>query len=53
MRPFLDPAEWDCWYEGKPAAKDLDGTDGRVAVWNTVMDEHNYLARRWSELTAG
>jgi len=73
VRPFLDPAEWDYWYEGKPAAKDLEGTDGRVAVragavrsggsywrrasriavWNTVMDEHNYLARRWSELTAG
>ncbi|WP_342240676.1 ABC transporter substrate-binding protein [Inquilinus sp. OTU3971] len=72
VRPFLDPAEWDYWYEGKPAAKDLEGTDGRVAVragavrsggsywrrasriavWNTVMDEHNYLARRWSELTA-
>ncbi len=22
----------------------------RIAVWNAVMDEHNYLARRWNEL---
>jgi putative spermidine/putrescine transport system substrate-binding protein len=21
-----------------------------VAVWNSVMDEHNYLVRRWNEL---
>ena len=20
-----------------------------VAVWNTVMDEHNYLVRKWTE----
>lgn len=24
----------------------------RVAVWNTTMNEHNYLVRRWSELVA-
>lgn len=23
---------------------------GNVAVWNTVMDEHNYLVRKWTEL---
>lgn len=22
---------------------------GRIAVWNSVMDEHNYLVRRWNE----
>ncbi len=22
---------------------------GRIAVWNSVMDEHNYLVRRWTE----
>ncbi len=26
---------------------------GRVAVWNTVMDEHNYLVRRWDGAMAG
>jgi putative spermidine/putrescine transport system substrate-binding protein len=24
-----------------------------IAVWNTTMDEHNYLTRRWVELVAG
>lgn len=23
---------------------------GSIAVWNTTMDEHNYLARRWARL---
>jgi putative spermidine/putrescine transport system substrate-binding protein len=23
---------------------------GRVAVWSTIMPEHNYLLRRWREL---
>ncbi|MEO5364314.1 MAG: extracellular solute-binding protein [Magnetococcus sp. DMHC-8] len=31
-RPYLTPAEWDYWYEGKPAAMDLRGPEGRVAV---------------------
>jgi putative spermidine/putrescine transport system substrate-binding protein len=26
---------------------------GSIAVWNTTMDEHNYLTRRWAELVAG
>jgi putative spermidine/putrescine transport system substrate-binding protein len=25
----------------------------RIAVWNTTMDEHNYLTRRWAELVTG
>jgi len=31
-RPFLTDAEWDYWYAGKPAARDLRGTDGRISV---------------------
>lgn len=31
-RPFLSPAEWDYWYDGKPASEDLRGTDGNVCV---------------------
>ena len=23
---------------------------GRIACWNTVMDEHEHLARRWEDL---
>lgn len=69
VRDWLSPEEWDYWYEGKPAASDLPGPDGRVvvrqnasraggsywrkashiAVWNTTMDEHNYLTRRWKD----
>ncbi|MBT7443109.1 MAG: extracellular solute-binding protein [Methylococcales bacterium] len=29
---FMAQAEWDYWYQGKPAAVDLRGTDGRVSV---------------------
>jgi putative spermidine/putrescine transport system substrate-binding protein len=36
------------------AGRRRDGGDyaarlGRIAVWNSVMDEHNYLVRRWNE----
>jgi putative spermidine/putrescine transport system substrate-binding protein len=68
-RRFLSDAEWDYWYEGKAAVRDLPDPYGdicvrageareggscfermsRVRVWNTVMDDHNYLARRWNE----
>ena len=68
----LSPDEWGYWYEGRPAAGDLPGPDGRIAVragqvrsggsywrrasriavWNTTMDEHNYLVRRWNQFVA-
>ena len=68
-KKFLSQAEWDYWYDGKPAAEDMkdpfgrlmekagrtrDGGSfeeriGRIAVWNTVMDEDRYLTRRWNE----
>ncbi|MFD2239393.1 ABC transporter substrate-binding protein [Aureimonas populi] len=71
VREHLSPAEWDYWYDGRPARGVLCGPDGRpaiqagevrsggsywsrashIALWNTTMDEHNYLVRRWSELT--
>lgn len=70
VRKYLEPAEWDYWYGGKPAVRPLPDTDGtlairagevrsggsywsraaHIAIWNTTMDEHNYLVRRWSEL---
>jgi putative spermidine/putrescine transport system substrate-binding protein len=27
--------------------------EGRIAVWNTVMDEDRYMTRRWNEFIAG
>ncbi|MEW6990546.1 PotD/PotF family extracellular solute-binding protein [Colwelliaceae bacterium 6441] len=29
---YLSPEEWDYWYEGKPAKRDLSGTDNKVSV---------------------
>lgn len=73
-RDYLSAAEWDYWYEGKPATELLFGSDGdpliepghvreggsydervrRISVWNSVMDEHNYLVRKWADfLRAG
>jgi len=68
-RDHLSPAEWDYWYDGKPAAQALPGSDGEpliepgevreggayaqrmghIGVWNAVMDEHNYLVRKWAD----
>lgn len=68
-RRHLSEAEWNYWYEGKPAPCDLpdpfgdicvlagESRDGgsylarmsRVRVWNTIMEDHNYLVRRWVE----
>jgi putative spermidine/putrescine transport system substrate-binding protein len=70
VRRYLAEEEWNYWYEGETATKDLPGPDGettifkgetrsggayrqrasRIAVWNTTMDEHNYLVRRWAQL---
>ncbi len=72
-RPLMTPEEWDYWYEGMPAATDLHGTDGKVAVqrgetrsggayttrfehvavWNTVIDQYEYLLLRWKDLLLG
>ncbi|MFV0408540.1 MAG: PotD/PotF family extracellular solute-binding protein [Paracoccus sp. (in: a-proteobacteria)] len=72
VKAQLDRAEWDYWYEGLPAARDLCDVTGQrairagevrsggsrtarakhVAIWNSTMDEHNYLVRRWNEMVA-
>ncbi len=69
VKTHLEPEEWDYWYMGKPAAKELPdpfGTiivpkgeirDGgsywdrfkKIAVWNSLMDENDYLVKRWTE----
>ena len=70
VRAVLNPEEWDYWYEGKPAARNLPDPNGReairageirsggsyraranhIAVWNSAMDEHNFLVRRWNKI---
>ena len=69
VKKFLEPEEWDFWYLGKPAAKELpdpfdtiivekdEVRDGgsywdrfkNIAVWNSLMDENDYLVKRWTE----
>ena len=31
-KKFMSEAEWDYWYDGKPAVTDLKGTDGKISV---------------------
>lgn len=31
-RPYMEPDEWAYWYEGKIAARDLKGPDGKISV---------------------
>ncbi len=73
VREELSKAEWGYWYEGREAAEDLVGADGKtivvrtgarrsggsygerashIALWNTVMDEHNYVSRNWSRFVS-
>ncbi|MEQ1622949.1 MAG: extracellular solute-binding protein [Methylococcales bacterium] len=69
MMRTLSEEEWDFWYGGRPAAKDLISLHGETAVfkgetrpggsyenrisgiaaWSTIMNEHNYIVRRWRE----
>ena len=69
VKKHLEPEEWDYWYMGKPAAKELpdpfdtiivekgEVRDGgsywdrfsNIAVWNSLMDENDYLVKRWTE----
>ena len=71
-KEHLPADEWDFWYEGKPAARELPdpfGTplikkgavrDGgsyeqrfkKIAVWNSMMTENDYLVKRWTEFLA-
>jgi putative spermidine/putrescine transport system substrate-binding protein len=45
-RPQLSTAEWDYWYRGKPAAKDLSGTNGKAVVrQGQVRDGGSYEQR--------
>lgn len=67
-RQHMDPVEWDYWFMGLPARRQILSNYGNVAaevgdvrsggsfteqignvsIWNAVMDEQNYLSRRWS-----
>ena len=45
-RKYLEPAEWDFWYEGKPAAKELPDPFGTIIVEKgEVRDAGSYWNR--------
>jgi putative spermidine/putrescine transport system substrate-binding protein len=45
-RRHVDPAEWDYWIEGKPAAKDLTGAFGDVTIRKGQARDGGSFARR-------
>ncbi len=69
VKKHLPKEDWDFWYEGKPAAKELPDPFGspliakgavrdggsyeqrfkKIAVWNSIMKENDYLVKRWTE----
>ena len=50
VRPRLEPEEWDYWYEGKPATRDLPGTDGKTAVAAGSMRNGGSYTNRLSNI---
>ncbi len=49
-RTFMSPAEWDYWYEGKPAAEPLRGTDGNISVQAGEVRTGGSYERRFSNI---
>jgi putative spermidine/putrescine transport system substrate-binding protein len=45
-RRFVDPAEWDYWIGGKPAAKDLPGAFGDVTIRKGQARDGGSFVRR-------
>lgn len=49
-REHLTQAEWDYWYEGKPAMTDLNGTDGSTVVKRGEVRDGGSYQRRFSQV---
>lgn len=47
---FLSPEEWDYWYEGKPAARDLKGTDNKTSVRKGYTRSGGSYKKRFSNV---
>lgn len=52
LRDTLSPAEWDYWYEGKPAAEDLPGLDSKIAVRRGEVREGGSYLNRVARISA-
>lgn len=49
-REIMSKVEWDYWYEGKEAATQLKGTDGRVSVKPGEVRDGGSYTRRFSQI---
>lgn len=49
-RENMTPQEWDYWYDGKVAATDLRGTDGRVSVKKGSIRRGGSYIRRFENI---
>ena len=49
-KPFLSQEEWDYWYQGLPAAKDLHGTDGKISVKKGSIRNGGAYEKRFSNV---
>jgi putative spermidine/putrescine transport system substrate-binding protein len=47
---YLSPAEWDYWYQGKPAAEPLEGTDGKISVNKGSIRNGGHYEKRLSNI---
>ena len=49
-KQYLTQAEWDYWYQGKAAANDLKGTDGKVSVRKGDLRSGGSYEKRFSNV---
>lgn len=49
-KQYLNQAEWDYWYQGKAAAKDLSGTDGKISVHKGDIRSGGSYEKRFSNV---
>jgi putative spermidine/putrescine transport system substrate-binding protein len=48
--PFLSPAEWDYWYQGKEATQALKGTDNKISVRQGDIRSGGSYTKRFSNV---
>ena len=49
-KSHLSEAEWNYWYEGKPALTDLKGSDGKVSVMKGEQRTGGSYEKRFSNV---
>ena len=49
-KPLMKEEEWDYWYEGKMATKDLIGTDGKISVKKGDFRDGGSYTKRFSNI---